>query len=414
MVSRRSSWEVDSGRKDQRLLGGEETVVGVETVTVVRYEDITVSIRDSQEGLGTANLPKRGVRLTGVHPSGSVPAPVVTKKTLRVVASRQKVVWPPAKAALTQSSSSSTISHVRVISPTVGETASGAAATPGFVDTFWPPLVSSPSTMANWVACEHSAGLLTPAFPTKPLLCRRALDPGAPDCLGSAGPIPMTKTLADGTADPLGKVPDAEPEGACEGPRLPFDMEVRLPLPEADPVWELPGIPVVTVKYCVLEEVMVVPPLFEPEEGPGPPPGVEGGGNGPEPGEEDPSPPAVAEDIPDLLLRVESEANGPPEVDAWNPAVVVDEFPNPPLAVEEFANIPDAVDNVGRIATDVEDPPILGVGVVPRADDVVPTTAPEVLLPGAREDVLPWIEEVVEESESSTILTLAALSTLKI
>lgn len=192
-------------------------------------------MRDYQEGLGTANLPKRGVRLTGVHPSGSVPAPVVTKKTLLVAESRQKVVWPPAKAALAQRSSLSTIPHVRVISPTVGETASGAAAAPGFVDTLCPPLVSSPSTMANWVAWEHSTGLLTPAFPMKPLLCLRALAPGAPDCLGSAGPIPMTKTSADGTADPLGKVPDAEPEGACEGPKLPFDMEVRLPPPETGP-----------------------------------------------------------------------------------------------------------------------------------------------------------------------------------
>lgn len=161
------------------------------------------------------------------------------------------------------------------------------------------------------------------------------------------------------------------------------------------------------MKYCVLEEVIIVPPLFGPEEGPGPPPGVVGGGIGPEPPGEDPGPPAVAEDCPNILLGVESDAIGPPEVDPWDPAVAVDEFANPPLAVEEFANIPDAVDNVGRTTTEVEDPPILGVGVVP-------TPAPEVLLPGAREDVLPSIEEVVEESDSSTALTLAALSTLKI
>lgn len=158
---------------------------------------------------------------------------------------------------------------------------------------------------------------------------------------------------------------------------------------------------------------MIVPPLFGPEEGPGPPPGVVREGNGPGPPEEGPGPPAVAEDGPDPLLGVESDAIGPPEVGPWDPAVVADEFPNPPLAVEEFANIPDAVDNVGRTTTDVEDPPRLGVGMVPCAD-VVPTPAPETLLPEAREDVLPPIEEVEEESDSSTILTLAALSTLKI
>lgn len=181
---------------------------------------------------------KRGVSSIGVHPTGSLPAPVVEKITLLVAVSTQKVAWPPTKAALTQRSSSSTISHVLVISPTAGLTASGAELTPGFVDTFWPPLVSSPSTMANWVAWEHSTGLLTPALPTKPpsLLCRRALEPGAPDSLGLAGPIWMTKTAEDGTADPLGDVPDPEAEGAPEEPMLPVGMELMLPLPVTGPV----------------------------------------------------------------------------------------------------------------------------------------------------------------------------------
>lgn len=150
-----------------------------------------VSITDYQEGRGAGkiiirrglDLPKRGVSSIGVHPAGSLPSPVVVKKTLLVVVSKQKVAWPPEKAALTQRSSSSTISHVLEISPTAGLTASGADLTPGSVDTLWPPLVSSPSMMVNWVACEHSTGLLTPALPTKPpvLLCLRALEPGAPD-----------------------------------------------------------------------------------------------------------------------------------------------------------------------------------------------------------------------------------------
>lgn len=195
-------------------------------------------IRETRKGGLTAgpNLPKRGVNVTGVHPTGSVPAPVVTKKTLRMVVSRQNVACPPAKEALTHSSAPSTISHVLVIGPTMGPTASGATVWPGPVDTFWPPLVSSPSMMANWVASEHSTGLLTPALPTKPLLCRRALAPGAPDCLGSAGPMPMTKTLADGTAGPPGEVPDAEAEAAPEGPMLPDGMGVRPPLPLMGPV----------------------------------------------------------------------------------------------------------------------------------------------------------------------------------
>lgn len=65
-------------------------------------------------------------------------------------------------------------------------------------------------------------------------------------------------------------------------------------------------------------------------------------------------------------------------------------------------------------ATDVDDPPGTGVELVPSADDVVPTTAPEVLLPREREDVLSATEEVVEEDWGSTTATLALLSTLKI
>lgn len=73
------------------------------------------------------------------------------------------------------------------------------------------------------------------------------------------------------------------------------------------------------------------------------------------------------------------------------------------------------MDKVGKLAPDVEDPPRTGVEPVPSADDVVPTTAPEVLLPREREDVLSATEEVEEEDgASTTTVTLALFNTLKI
>lgn len=176
---------------------------------------------------------------------------------------------------------------------------------------------------------------------------------------------------------------------------------------------------------------MIVPPPFEPEgPGPGPPlpppppPEADGlplrvVGRGPPPERVDP-PPAPVEDCPIPPLGVEIDPNAPPEVDdAPNSPLAVDEFPNgtlavdapsPPLAVEEFANMPADVDNVGRPTPDVEEPPRPGVWRVPCAD-VVPATAPEALLPEAREDVLAPIEED-DDDESTTALTLNALSTL--